>query len=212
MKSRPLRTLVASGLLFCLVGSYLIWHTVHARARPLPELQASLPVATVIDDERPLPEFSLQRLGGSVTDATLQNHWTLLFFGYTHCPEVCPTELALLRNVKMRMQELNPASSPQVIFVSVDQRRDSVALLGNFVRSFDPGFIGATASDEALGPLTRHLGVFFQRNDQHDSANYTVDHTTAIYLIDPRGRLKAVFEPPQQAPEMARELAAMTTG
>ena len=126
-------------------------------------------------------------------------------------PQVCPTELALLRDVKSRV-EMNHATVPQVIFVSVDQRRDSVRLLGEFVHAFDPDFIGATAPDEALLPLTKHLGVYFQRNDQGESRNYTVDHTAAIYLIDPDGRLKAVFDQPQQVTEMARKLVAITGG
>src|ERR1019366_161152 len=98
MHSSKLKTLLASGLLFCLIGSYLIWQTVHARSQPISDLQPPLPVATVVNDEQPVPQFRLHRLGGTVTDGNLIGRWTLMFFGYTHCPEVCPTELALLRD------------------------------------------------------------------------------------------------------------------
>jgi protein SCO1/2 len=209
MYSSKLRTLLLSGLLFCLMGSYLIWQTVHARSQAIPSQPPSLPIATLVNDEQPVPKFSLQRVGGTVTDADLIGHWTLLFFGYTRCPQVCPTELALLRDVKARLSQIN-AAAPQVIFVSIDHRRDSVELLRSFVHEFDADFIGATGLDDSLAALTKHLGVFYQRNDQRDASNYTVDHSTAIYLVDPRGRLKAVFGPPQQAGEMARELVAMT--
>jgi protein SCO1/2 len=98
-----------------------------------------------------------------------------------------------------------PAPTFQVVFVSVDPRRDTPQLLAEYMAAFDPSFIGVSGEDAALLPLTKSLGAYYRRNDGTDARNYTVDHSAAIYLIDPRGRLAAVFSPPQEASKMAAD-------
>ena len=167
-------------------------------------------VATILNDERSIPAFALKKPGGSFTNADLGGKWTFMFFGYTHCPDVCPVALSLLKDVRTRLVNSgNPP--PQVVFVSVDPLRDTLEVLGQYVPAYDPSFFGVTGSDGELDPLIKHLGVFYQRNRKGDSMNYSVDHSAGIYLIDPQGRLKAVFMPPVTADRMAEEFRAMTT-
>jgi protein SCO1/2 len=98
-----------------------------------------------------------------------------------------------------------PVQGFRVVFVSVDPQRDTLRLLGEYMAAFDPNFVGITGGDAALSPLAKNLGVYYQRNDATDKQHYTVDHSAAIYLIDPQGRLAAVFSPPQQAAKMATD-------
>jgi len=194
-----LRWLLFGGLLLTLLGAALIVQT--ARIGPSPAGQLS--GVTEIRDDKPLPDFVLRGPRGEFRNAHLLGRWSFMFFGYTQCPDVCPTALTLMKDVRAMLGAVSPAPTFQVIFVSVDPRRDTPQLLGEYMAAFDPSFIGVSGDDAALSPLTRNLGVYFQRNDGTDLARYTVDHSAAIYLVDPRGRLAAVFSPPQEAATLA---------
>ncbi len=205
MKRNPLLALTAGAVLLLLAGAFWMSHGLRG---PTPALG---PTVNLLDDGRPLPEFHLPSTRGEFSNATLQGHWTFVLFGYTHCPDVCPTSLALLAEVTRQLQ--GKMVPPQVVFVSVDAPRDSIALLKRYVPAFDPSFIGATGSDAALGPLTRDLGVYFVRNvdetPEGSSGSYSVDHTSSFFLIAPDGSLRAVFQLPLEAPRMAHDTAAI---
>lgn len=198
MKSGWGHWLLVVGLSLALAGSYLTWRSL--RGGPLPA--GELPAVTEIRDEQPLPAFLLHGPKGEFGNAQLMGRWSFLFFGYTQCPDICPTALDLMKEVKAAVvagTQGASASVPQVVFVSVDPRRDSPQLVGDYLAAFDSSFIGLSGDDAALEPLTKSLGAYFRRHDAQDVTRYTVDHTAAIYLIDPRGRLRAVFSPPQEA-------------
>jgi len=142
--------------------------------------------------------FTLDRITG---------RWTLLFFGYTHCPDVCPVTLTVLKNAIARMGESdNAAEPPQVVFVSVDPGRDSLEHMAAYVAHFNPDFLGVTGSDEALKAFARQLGVLYIRAAPDADGNYLVDHTAAVFLIDPRGHLVALFQAPQSVQALARDV------
>jgi protein SCO1/2 len=200
MKSGAGHWLLAIGFLLALAGGYLTWHSL--RAGPLSA--GEVPSVTEIHDDVALPAFSLRGPRGEFGNADLAGHWSFMFFGYTQCPDICPTALTLMKDIKaMLAAAASPAPTFQVVFISVDPRRDTSQLLGEYMAAFDPSFVGITGGDDALSPLVRNLGVHYQRNDATDTRHYTVDHSAAIYLIDPRGRLAAVFSPPQEAAKMA---------
>jgi len=200
--------LIQAGIALALVGSYVVWRSIHSGPEAaLPNVQSSYS-GTLLNDHEPLPNFSLQTAGSKFGNSDIAGHWTFIFFGYTQCPDVCPTALSILKELKTRLAA-EKASLPKIVFVSVDPRRDSLELLSNFTSAFDPSFVGVTGSDEMLAPLVKHLGVFYQRNDQQDAKHYSVDHTAAIYLIDPQGRLKMVFGPPQDVAGMMRDYLAL---
>lgn len=140
--------------------------------------------------------FTLDRLTG---------RWTLLFFGYTHCPDVCPVTLSVLKNAVALMREAG-AELPQVVFVSVDPARDTLDHMAAYVSHFDPDFLGVTGSDTALKDFARQLGVLYILVEPDADGNYLVDHTAAVFLIDPRGHLVALFQAPHSAQTIARDL------
>jgi protein SCO1/2 len=194
--------LVLFGLLLGILGGGLVLGTLRSGPAPALPPEGSRLSATVVNDEQPLPAFSLTRAGSLLTNADLLGHWSLVFFGYTHCPDVCLTSLAAMKDMRDRLQVAGVVP-PQVIFVSVDAARDTPAHLAEFVSFFDPSFIGATGKDAALAPLVKNLGVFYQRQDSKKKDSYTMDHTSSVFLVDPKGRLKAVFSWPHDPQAMA---------
>ena len=208
--NKKLNSLLLVGAVFALAGIFVVWRSIHLGPQAAVSPMKNPYSGTLLNDQQALPDFTLQRAGGKFGNADLAGKWTFMFFGYMQCPDVCPTALSLMKDVRTRLAAQGGISLPQVVFVSVDPRRDSLELLLNFTSAFDPAFIGATANDDSIAPLAKHLGVFYQRNDQQDTKHYSVDHTAALYLIDPQGRLKAVFGPPQDATRMAQDFAAMS--
>ena len=149
----------------------------------------------------------LDQHGQPFTLDRLKGRWTLLFFGYTHCPDVCPITLSVLKNAKARMTESGAdGDAVQVVFVSVDPQRDTLEHMGAYVAHFDPEFLGVTGDDADLKALARQLGVLYIRAEPDENGNYLVDHTAAVFLIDPRGHLVALFQAPHSAERIAADV------
>lgn len=140
----------------------------------------------------------------------LRDHWSLLFFGFTNCPDVCPSALYDLNMVSEELEASQGAKSAdvQVVFVSVDPERDTPEKLAQYVSYFNPGFIGVSGSDAQLAPMTMQMGIAY-RVEEHEAAadRYDVYHSASVLLMDPRGRLHGVFPAPHNAEKMAAELA-----
>jgi len=137
--------------------------------------------------------------------AQLKGHWTFMFFGYTHCPDVCPNALSMLRSMVAQLHKTAGAMDhTRVVFVSVDPQRDTPKVLGQYVRYFNPDFLGVTGTPDALAGLTRQLGVVYKR-EPGGGENYTIDHSAGIMLMDPDGHYTAYFAPPQDARAMAAD-------
>jgi len=109
-----------------------------------------------------------------------------IFFGFTHCPDVCPTTMNALKSVKQALGA--DKDRLQVIFVSLDPERDNIELLAKFIPSFDPSFIGLTGSPESLKKVAGQYKIFYQKVGNQE--NYTIDHSSAIYLIDKTGAIR----------------------
>lgn len=114
-----------------------------------------------------------------------------MFFGFTHCPDVCPTTLATL---KQAMPHMPPDT--QVVFVSVDPERDSPEKLAAYMAYFSPDFIGLGGDPDKITALEKSLGVLAARVPQGDSGDYTMDHSAAVFVIDPKQREVGVISPP----------------
>ncbi|MGB5258925.1 MAG: SCO family protein [Gammaproteobacteria bacterium] len=165
--------------------------------------------ATRFPSARPLQAFSLVDHTGNVFDnTTLTDHWSFLFFGYTHCPDVCPTTMSVLNSVAQRLQD--SGENIRFVMVTVDPERDTPEKLGQFVTYFNGNFLGVTGSQSALEQLTRQLGILFMRvNDADSAAGYLVDHTASVFLFDPDGNYHAVFSPPLLVDAIAGDFRTM---
>jgi len=134
-----------------------------------------------------------------------------MFFGYTNCPDFCPTTLTTLAAVEKRLRAAQ-AATPQVIFVSVDAKRDTPAQLAKYVPYFDPDFVGLTAGEQpAIEALARKWGVPVLIRPAADG-NYTVDHSGAIFVIDPAGRLAAVLTGPFTVEALQSDIQRLIAG
>jgi protein SCO1/2 len=162
---------------------------------------------------RALPEFSLiDQQGRSFGAANLRGHWSIMFFGYTNCPDFCPTTLATLAALAKRLRAEPGAVLPQVVFVSVDAKRDTPAQLARYVPYFDPSFIGVTAADQpSIEAVARKLGVLVVITPMKDGT-YTVDHSGSLFVLDPDGRVAAVLTGPFTVPALAADWQRITAG
>ena len=180
------------------------WKITQARNHPQ---QSAL---IVLPDSRVIADFSLlDQQSQPFTLAELQGHWSLIFFGFTHCPDVCPTALYEMQQVRKTVSEefSTHRPVPQFLFVSVDPERDSPEKLQQYLSHFDPDFIGLTGEHEQLMPLTRQMGIAY-RVEEHETGalSYGVDHSAGILLINPQGRLHGVFPAPHQSVEISDDL------
>jgi len=129
------------------------------------------------------------------TAQQLKGKWSWIFFGYTSCPDVCPTTLQELNFVYDDLKAVSEET--QVMLISIDPQRDTVDVLANYIQYFNKEFIALTAGHEVLFPLARNLGLMYAINDQLDGKPYTVDHSASMILINPRGQIAAIFQPNQ---------------
>lgn len=165
----------------------------------------------MLPEARAIADFSLLDQDNTpFTQENLRGHWTFAFFGYTHCPDVCPNTLALLGSVQRELeQKLDPQEMPQVVFVSVDPERDTPELLKKFVPYFHESFIGVTGEPEQINRLARQLGILYMKADDGDKDNYLVDHSAAIILLNPQGQFQAVFGVPHDVQSIQTDFLAI---
>lgn len=200
---------MGAGLAVAVLGGILIY--LGLRTVPEPALPEK-PVASAPPIAPTLPAFALTSHHGTpFTEASLYGRWTFLFFGYTHCPDFCPTTLAALAEVKRQLDGTPAVAQPQVVFVSVDGRRDTPSLLADYVPAYDPAFIGVTGPEAQLAPLLESLGVFHERHGGMNG-NYLIDHTAGVFLIDPSGRLKGAYPHPPRADLIAEQFRRLAGG
>ncbi|MBF0380430.1 MAG: SCO family protein [Magnetococcales bacterium] len=133
----------------------------------------------------------------------LKERWSFLFFGYTHCPDICPTALGELATVFDNLtQEKNILAQSQGVFVSIDPERDTPDDLKNYVEYFNPKFIGVTGEDLELKNFTKQFGATYVLTPKKgEEGDYQVFHTSAVFLINPKGEFHAIFQPSMSNPE-----------
>ncbi len=137
--------------------------------------------------------------GAPFTPRQLDGRWSLLFFGFTHCPDICPNTLRLLEKAAPGLP-----SGTQVVFVSVDPERDTPDAVAEYVRFFDPAFIGVTGTTTTMAEFTRSLGVLSMRTEPDEHGNYSVDHSAGVFLVDPKRRLVGMISQPFTAESLSR--------
>lgn len=128
----------------------------------------------------------------------------VVYFGYTHCPDVCPTTLSTLHKALDKMG--SGSEDVQVVMVTVDPERDTVAMLDEYLRFFDDSFIGLTGPTENVATVATTYGVFFAANEGDTASGYTVDHTAHLMVIDREGHLRLVLPPELSADDIAADL------
>ena len=194
MNRRTSSLLIAVVTLCMAAAGYLV-------ARQLERARPALASGTWLPAPREIGALALTDQSGAVfTQAQLTGEPSLIFFGFTHCPDVCPT--TLLKIARARAAAAVPL---RVVFVTVDPERDSPALLAQYLHAFDSDFIGLTGSTRSIGALAARFGVAFERINL-PGGDYTIDHSATLFLLDRKGRMIAVFTPPFDALRLAADL------
>ncbi len=212
-----MRTLIIILSSIALVLGLWLQFSLSPTRQPAPPMPAPSIEGLLWPQSRPLPAFQLTDQHGQAFGLEqLKGHWSLLFFGYTHCPDVCPMTLGILRAVKQQLlTQQEVVANTQYVFVSVDGERDTPEVLAQYLRYFDQDFIGLTGSAEALKPLTDKLGIVFMQvpvaetDNTESTDNYFIDHTTSIVLVDPKGRMIGIFSSPHKVEDFSQRYVAM---
>ncbi|MDH3760320.1 MAG: SCO family protein [Gammaproteobacteria bacterium] len=194
--------IIAVAVLALVLGFAISW--VLSNNRPI-ELEAGTWLG---EQARALPEFELRDHNNQpLTRESLNGKWNLIFFGYTHCPDICPTSLQALNDMLQVIDDPDVSNALRVYFVSVDPDRDKPEILASYVNYFNPSFTGATAQMDQLQPLTRSLGIAHAiRNRVEGNPVYDVDHSAAIVLVNPKAEFAGLFGAPHDAAVMARDM------
>jgi len=170
----------------------------------------SLEVARFVSPAKDLPKFQLQQNDKPFNNQSLKNKWSIMFFGYARCPDVCPTELMFLNNISENIK----IKMPDVYFVSVDASRDTPDMLNKFTAYFNKNFIGIGGKQTESDKLSSFMNVIYERVYHKDGKqviikknatvpdelkdSYLINHSADIYLINPEGKLHAVFPLPHK--------------
>ena len=194
---RSLPLLLITGLTGALAGALV--------AHMLSQKSIALQAGTWLPQPRALERFQLTDLQGRLFDnQALLGHPTLVFFGYSSCPDVCPATLAAIAAT----QRQAPIADLRVLFVSIDPEHDTPAVLGPYLRAFGGGITGLYGSATALRPLEQDLGALASRRES-PGGGYVLEHTGTLYLLDHRGRMAAVFSPPVNAAVLGADLRTL---
>ena len=148
--------------------------------------------------------------GQQRTMADFKGKATLLFFGYTQCPDVCPTTLADLAAAKQKLGA--KGDKLQVIFVSVDPARDTPEILKAYMANFDPSFLALRGSDDELAKMAKDFKIYYKKVDGQTPTSYTMDHTAGDYIFDPQGRLRLYSRYGTPVDTLAKDIEALIDG
>ena len=165
----------------------------------------TLETGTLLDPPRAVAPMALDTTHGDA-DPLGDDRWSLLFFGFTRCPDICPNTLTILSDAQQRIDEAD-VTPPRIVLISVDPDYDTVDRLADYVAYFGTDVVGATGTEAAIAAVARDLGIVYRRVPLDDD-DYTMDHTSAVLLIDPARQLRAVFSPPLRGDTLASDLIA----
>jgi len=141
------------------------------------------------------------------TLADFRGKAVVLFFGYTHCPDICPTTLVDMAEVMKKLG--SDAARVQVLFVTLDPERDTPGVLAQYVPAFDPGFLGLSGDAAATQRVAQEFKIFYEKRAGSAPSSYTVDHSAQSYVIDPQGRLRLFVRQERIAQDLAEDLRAL---
>ena len=188
---------VIFGVVGILAVVLLIWATAFARPYTLH--------GSEITNQVTAPPVNLKRGDGSVFQMEQQKgNIVLLFFGFTSCPDVCPTTLVDMKRVKAELGER--AAQVEFVFITVDPQRDSPELVQAYASGFDSEFIGLSGSESDLAPVWQGYGVYRNVSDSTSNASYEVEHSTRVYLIDTANNLRVTYPFGTQVEDLAADI------
>lgn len=183
------RMLLLAAAFGVLVGSYYLGNQYH-RSKV-----ASESITMLHTPEKPIAPFSLQRADETgLSNADLEGHWSILYFGDSYCTDLCPAALGNIVSLYNRLA-INPEvqHSLKFIFVSLDPLRDTPERLRSYVTGYNPGFIGVSGSEDDVHDLAREFSIYYKQQAPDQEGNYRIDHSVTLSLVNPQGKIAAYF-------------------
>jgi len=202
----PIRYALFGGIVFLAFAAGLYFSVAYRGGHGAPDIRGLL-----WPDPPQIGTFELDRAdGGTLTEKDFAEHWTLVFFGFANCPDVCPTTMSTLNRVYEQLRtHPHVFEKLQILFVSVDPERDDPELLRSYIGYFNEAFIGATADDERLARFADQFGVLYMKIATPGREGYDMDHSASVLLVDPQLHYVGIFSQPHEADDIATRLAAM---
>lgn len=203
-------------LVAALAAGFGLWASERYFTTPAAPPPPALRVVDLFPATRPLSPFRLQSGTTTLTPDTFKGHWTLVYIGFTHCPDVCPTTLQMLSVASRAWTAIADDRRPRVVFVSVDPQRDSPARTAEYAHYFGKQIVGATADAKTLDRFVHDLGLVYFIDKHAAGANYEVDHSATVAVIDPDGNEAGLIRPapppaqPFDPAAIGADLAALT--
>jgi protein SCO1/2 len=212
--TRGVRTTVLLSLAFVAIVVAMLVTSV-LREPVLSEEQLRESGTILLPKPRELAPFELtDHHGQPFTRERLEGHWTLLYFGFTSCPDICPVTLSVLAQAEQALRTLGGgelAEGYHVVLVTVDPEKDDAATLGKYVEAFSPRFVGVTGTREEIAELATQLNVAFMKVPTPDGG-YTVDHTGNIVIVNPRGHYHAFVRVPHERDKIVATYRSLVAG
>lgn len=197
-------------LILGLSTTFVAWYGLYPWLRqqqPIKPIAPEYTLATVLTPTQALNDFTLINSNGQpYTNACLLGNWTLMFFGYSRCPDICPSTLMMITQLFRDYDKLNNKTPLSFVFVSLDPQADTPESLHQFVTKFDPTFLGLTGDVQEINLLAKSCRVHSFPEPSSNISSQKIDHSASLLLINPEGRLQAVFSPPYTALGIARDI------
>lgn len=164
---------------------------------------------TLFPIPKPIKPFQLtDHRGQRFETGHLKGHWSFLFFGYTHCSDICPTTLLMFKNINSKLEKIpDTIHNTQFILVSLDPERDSVEHLEKYIHSYHQDFIGLTGKQEQIKQFSSQFGIYYSRDKIRGNSldDYLIDHSSAIVLINPNSEIQAIFTAPHHVEKITAD-------
>lgn len=201
-------------IIFLCAGILIMWDrsgrlTVKSTTSSMTTHTSEWVTATVLNPAKQISDFSLTATqGDAFTPQSFLGRWTLLFFGYTECPQICPQTLAVVTGVwNLLPAKMHNDKTIQFVFVSLDPEYDRVENLRNFLGRFHPSFIGVTGQSDVVKKLAQECSIYSWRDpNQNAGEQKMIDHSATLLLINPKGQIQALFSPPHQKEAIAKDI------
>jgi protein SCO1/2 len=188
-------------LFFALVALILVGIVIYQYTLP-PLLNGA-----IIDPPKPMPNFTLSSASGPVSLGDFRGKVTVLFFGFTNCKDVCPATMAKLSEALTKLGD--KAGEVQVIFISVDYKRDTPQTVSAYAAKFRPDFVGLTGSQAEIDAVTKDYGVYYKLGEPDANGDYEVEHTSLVMALDRQGQLVMTWSADQQPDEILSDLTVL---
>lgn len=203
-QGRSLNILLAAVAAFAIGVGFYSYKSSQTNSSNPSNLQKATSLHT---NPRELPDFSLSNhLNAPFSNKDLVGHWSLIFFGFTNCPDICPITLNVIEQAITKLHNFDDI--PRTLFISVDPKRDQPAKLKEYVEHFNHDVIGLTGSKEQIDKLTQSVGAIYAIADNTND-NYLVDHSAHIFVIAPDGKMLALFSTPHDAKIIADDFITL---